>query len=172
MMTLLRGRPFALVSPLSPEHCAARLNTLIVNPFSLPGSATLLNVKPLLGKASRSYISIRKLNQFNNALQPELTATLEPYGDGTRLHCRIGLTTISSIILPLITTTFIIVGTYGVILAIFDLSEGRPAAKRSWLSSFPLVFMAFGIWVGQYLARGEKEYLENLLIETLAARRE
>jgi hypothetical protein len=128
--------------------------------------------KPLIGEADSENVRLRKLSLFNNALQPEFNATLERYGSGTRLDCRIGLRIPARIFLYLLLPFCLLLGIgsgIGVLAALIEGRDFKPMASVACaVLAGPIVF----ICVGWYLARGEKDLLERVVVVLLDAQRD
>ena len=171
-MIWLRGGLFTLVSPHTPEECAARLRDVIAPDTGFKAAFALFSGKPLVGVANASEVRLRKLNSRRNFMQPELTATLEPYGSGTRLDCRIRLTIASLILVALCVAAFTLVGCCVSISAIAALTRGEVPPERTWVVPLSAGFVIAFVLYGRSMARGEREFLETTLIERLNGWRE
>ncbi len=169
-MLALRGAPFTLVSPYSPQQCVDRLTTWLANQHLQSfGLAALLSSKPLVGEAQVDRVRIAKNHGADKALRPVFTADLEPYGSGTRLDCRIGLPIPTLAFLTVVVLVCVLAGTC---LGVGSFVGERFSASMLLIGAFFLVHPVVLIGYGRYLARGEKEFLERTVLEVLVARRE
>jgi hypothetical protein len=167
-----RGAYFTLISPHSPEECADRLREMVRADWGVGRVLAVFSEAPLLGEVSPTYIRVRKHNPYVNALQPQLTATLEAYGSGTRLDCRIG-TPLPSLLLVSVLVAFVtLICSCLVLSSLMSLARGQEVTEPAWPIFGIMGFMIAWYWYGRYLTRGEKEFLEQLLMEKMEARRE
>jgi hypothetical protein len=162
---LFGSRAVILSTSLSPEECARRLTPIVDHPWDLFGS------NPVVGDANKTEINLRKRISGRNSFQTLLKASLEPDGDGTRLHCDIAKPFFSSVFMAC-WLGFVGIAWVITLIATFA-GANEPASGIAGIVLLP-VFAGFGytlVLIGQGMARGEDEFLIDFLCRELGARR-
>jgi hypothetical protein len=154
-----------LVSPLSPDECAARLReaTDRGGPLSWFGS------KPVVGRVSGRFVRLHTRIGYRNSFQTCLTGTLEPRGEGTVFRGRMGLHPLVTIFLAVWFAGAVVIGATLFVTAVRNPIGGG----RDYVGLFvPPGLLGFGValvWIGRYLARGEERFLVAFVAEVLGS---
>ncbi|VTR95787.1 unnamed protein product [Gemmata massiliana] len=171
-MHLLRSAPFTLVSPLSPDECAERLRTAVVPACSWEKLYVWLFRTPLSGEVSRSTIRVRAYDRPPSFYQLCLTATLQPHGTGTRLHCCIKPTFIRMLAAVVIWGGGFAFGFCISLTHFIAVTRGEWTSGWSWFFATGIVTMPYTCWLLHHRGPQEAAFLERVLVDWLGAKRE
>lgn len=167
---LARSTSFTLFSPHSPEECVVRFREAVV-PFSSwawvsPWGAR----KPLVGEVTLSIIQVRAHSEPPSLHGLELTATLEPADEGTRLDCRINPSATRTVLRTGVLLLMLLFGVCGSVVQVVNASRGGSVWEVWW--AVPIVLMSsVGLWVLYHRSHQEAIFLEHVLASWLDAHR-
>jgi hypothetical protein len=150
---------FDLISPLPREECVQRLKMKTDPAWS----------DAVAGSVGENSFRLRKRILYRNSFQASLSGRLIDDQGQTRLHCSVGLHPFVTVFL------FVWIGIVSVAccVMIVSLLSGATPAKQWPAAAVPLLMLAFGVGllkVGQFIARGEADFLKDFLQRTLDAR--
>lgn len=152
-----------LVSPLSPDECARRLEEAI-DPFPMfwPGNGTA----PVIGRVRRRSVRIMMRRDYRNSFQTFLRGTLHEHGSGTIFRFRAG---VHPFVIGFMIFYFIFVSGVGIAVVKDTIGVG---GNPVCVAFFPVIMVIGGIGLiifCRWLARDEKRFLIRFVAETINA---
>jgi hypothetical protein len=154
-----------LLSPLTPDECAARLREVT----DQNGLFSSFGSKPLIGSVSSASVQLRKRIGYRNSFQTVLTGTIQRHDGGAVFRGRTSMH-------PFVIAFMAVWGGFMVLMgaAVFVASVGEMIAGggASIFALVPPLMLVLGIgmvYFCRHLARGEEQFLITIVAKTIDA---
>jgi hypothetical protein len=155
-----------LISPLPRDECVRQLR-------ERTGCGWLpFGPKAVVGRVGRRSLCLRKRIYYASSFQSILFASLVDDGRQTRLHCRFGMHPFVMLFIAWFVVAIMFGGAPFVDPIVRELQGDGPS--QAWMDPIArlglLLFTGALVAFGRFLARNEREFLENFLYATIDAR--
>ena len=155
-----------LLSPLSREACAARLDDAVDTGWTGFGS------KPAIGRVDQTSFRIRKRlpAAVHNSFQSYLTGRMEDSGSATRVRCQFGMHPFVRVFMAIWFAMLFAFGAGWIVMASHSNGAGGFTVVGAII---PIMMAVFGVGLvifGRFFARNEQRFLLDFLAQTIDAR--